>query len=108
MPEEKKIQFVKQADTWHVVDEEAKPDPKERRPHLRAKCGAKLHMGTFDDPAVIDEKPLVCGDQATRLERAALLERIHAGIEERVKEGADRALLEAQIPAELAHFCTGD
>lgn len=52
------VTYVKQGDTWHVVDPEGKRDPNERRPHKRARCGALLHCGEYDEP--IDEEPEIC------------------------------------------------
>lgn len=44
------MKYVKQADTWHVVDPDGKPDFAEHRPHLRALCGQKTHTGIYPEP----------------------------------------------------------
>jgi len=55
------MKYVKQADTWHTVDGDAKIVPAELvlpdggtrrdgRPSLRAHCGRTVHTGTFDAP----------------------------------------------------------
>lgn len=55
------MKFVKQADTYHLVEDDAKPEPArvttpdglervDGRPALRAKCGAFVHTGKLDQP----------------------------------------------------------
>ena len=102
--------WVKQADTWHIVDPDGKPDPLERRPHLRSKCEMKTHMGTFDAP--IDDGP-VCGSSESRAHWKALAEARIAGLVdletrsmlEKDKKAAE-ARIRAEVEADYLTFCT--
>ena len=99
-----KPEYVKHADTWHVVDPEGERDPKQRRPHLRAVCGRVTHTGTYADTS-IDERPIVCGSA----EHRKLAEEQRAELE-KAKDLPDltpavREAIETEL-AQLERFCT--
>jgi hypothetical protein len=61
-PQKKETRFVKQADTWHRVDADAKPAVLSGRPCLRALCGTPVHMGTFAAPIDAGEHCKQCAE----------------------------------------------